>query len=134
MITAEIGCPNEGKRGYIGQLCLFHCLFHCQASHYPLSGLSGDLFAFFLLELRVDIVVDNTVILVLLLISPDVWMPDLPDKPLCFLMLLLCIEFSKRNLFFCQERFRGVWNRKLGPLFFFSLSLTPFQTRDLPAS
>jgi hypothetical protein len=57
---------------------------YCQASYYPLGDLSGDCFAFFLLELWVEFGVDNPVILVLLLISPDVCVPDLPYKPLCF--------------------------------------------------
>jgi hypothetical protein len=59
------------------------------ASYYPLGDLSVDCFAFFLLELLVDLGVDNPVILVLLLISPYVSVPPLPDKPLCFLLLLL---------------------------------------------
>jgi hypothetical protein len=67
-----------------------------QASYSPLGDLSGDCFAFFLLELWVDLGVDNPV-LVLLLISPDVRIPDLPTKPLCFLLLLLFIELSKRK-------------------------------------
>jgi hypothetical protein len=82
---------------------------YCQASYYPLGDLSGDCFAFFLLELLVDLGVDNPVVLVLHLISPDVHMPYLPAKPLCFLLLLLCIEFSKRNLLLCGEIFGGVW-------------------------
>jgi hypothetical protein len=68
---------------------------YCQASYSPLLGdLSGDCFAFFLLELGIDLGVDNPVLLVLLLISPDARMSDLPAKPLCFLLLLLllCIE------------------------------------------
>jgi hypothetical protein len=69
-----------------------------QASYSPLGELSGDCFAFFLLELRVDLGVNNPVVLVLLLISPYVRMAALPAKPLCFLLLLLCIEVSKSNL------------------------------------
>jgi hypothetical protein len=81
-----------------------------QASYSPLDDLSADCFAFFLLELLVDLGVDNTVILVvLLLIYPDVRVPPLPVKPLCFLLLLLCIEVSKRNLLLCGEIFGGVW-------------------------
>jgi hypothetical protein len=78
-----------------------------QASYSPL----GDLYcsAFFLLELLVDLGVDTPVILVLLLISPDVRVPTLPAKPLCVLLLLLCIEVSKRNLLLCGEIFGGVW-------------------------
>jgi hypothetical protein len=82
---------------------------YCQASYSPLCDFHGDCFAFFLLELLVDLGVDNTVILVLLLISPDVRVPPLPAKPLCFLLLLLCIEIFKRNLLLCGEMFGGVW-------------------------
>jgi hypothetical protein len=64
---------------------------YCQVSCSPLGELSGYCFAFFLLELLVDLDVDNPVILVLLLISPDMRVPALPAKPLCFLLLLLCI-------------------------------------------
>jgi hypothetical protein len=81
-----------------------------QVSYYPLGDLSGDCFAFFLRKLWVNLTVDNPVLLVvLLIISPDVRMPDLPDKPLFFLLLLLCIEVSKRNVILCKERFGGVW-------------------------
>jgi hypothetical protein len=80
-----------------------------QASYSPLGDFSGDCFAFFLLELWVDIGVDNPVVLVLLIISPDVGMPDFHDKPLCVLLLLLCIEVSKRNLILCGDIFGGVW-------------------------
>jgi hypothetical protein len=48
---------------------------YSQALYYPLGDLSGDCFAFFLLELRVNLGVDNTLFLVLLLIYPDVRMP-----------------------------------------------------------
>jgi hypothetical protein len=82
---------------------------YCQASYSPLGDLSGDCFAFFLLELLVALGVDNPVVLVLLLIYPDVRVPALPAKPLCFLLLLLCIEVSKINLLLCGERFGGVW-------------------------
>jgi hypothetical protein len=82
---------------------------YCQASYYQLGDLSGDCFAFFLLELLVDLGVDNPVILVLLLTSPDVRVPALPAKQLCFLMLQLCIEVSKRNLILCGKRFGGAW-------------------------
>jgi hypothetical protein len=82
---------------------------YCQASYYPLGDLFGYLFAFFLLELWVDLRVDNPVLLVLILISPDLCMPALPAKPLCFLLLLLCIEVSKRNLLLCRSIFEGVW-------------------------
>jgi hypothetical protein len=77
---------------------------YCQALYSTLGDLSGDCFAFFLLELWVDLGVDNPVLLVLLLISPDVRVPALPAKPLCFLLLLLC-----RNLILCGERFGDVW-------------------------
>jgi hypothetical protein len=80
-----------------------------QASYYPLGDFSGDCFAFYLLELRVDFGVDNPVILVLLLVYPDVHVSALPAKPLCFLLLLLCIDVSKRNLLLCGERFGVVW-------------------------
>jgi hypothetical protein len=80
-----------------------------QASYSPLGDLSGDCFVFFLLELWVCLGVDNQVVLVLLLISPDVYMPDLPAKPLCLLMVLLCIEVSKRNLLLCRDIVGGVW-------------------------
>jgi hypothetical protein len=46
---------------------------------------------------------------VLLLISHDVCMSALPAKPLCSLLLLLCIEVSKRNLLLCREKMIGVW-------------------------
>jgi hypothetical protein len=49
-----------------------------QASYSPLGDLSGDFFAFFLLELLVDLGVDNPVLLVILLISTDVRVPALP--------------------------------------------------------
>jgi hypothetical protein len=77
-----------------------------QTSYSALGDLSGDFFAFFLLELRVDLGVYNPVLLVLLLISPDVHVHALPDKPLCLLLLILCLEVSKRNyLLLCGERF-----------------------------
>jgi hypothetical protein len=63
---------------------------------YTLGDLSGNCFAFFLLELRVDLGVDNPVLLIILLISPDGRVPALPAKTHCFLLLLLCIEVSKR--------------------------------------
>jgi hypothetical protein len=83
---------------------------YCQASYSPLGDLYADCFAFFPLELMVDLGVDNPVILVLLLISPDVRVSPLPDKPLCVLMLLLYIEVSKRNLLLCGEISGDVWN------------------------
>jgi hypothetical protein len=46
---------------------------------------------------------------VLLLISHDVSMSDLPAKPLCSLILLLCIEVLKSNLLLCREKMIGVW-------------------------
>jgi hypothetical protein len=84
---------------------------YCHASYSPLGDFSGDYFAFFLLELRVDLGAYNEVLLVLLvllLIYPDVRMPA---KPLFFLLLLLllCIEISKRDMLLCGERFGGVW-------------------------
>jgi hypothetical protein len=82
---------------------------YCQASYSPLGDLYGYCFAFFLLELLVDLGVDNPVILVLLLISPDVRVPPLPAKPLCLLLLLLCIEVSKSNLLLCGEICGDVW-------------------------
>jgi hypothetical protein len=82
---------------------------HIARSYSPLGDLSADCFAFFLLELLVDLGVDNPVILLLLLMSPDVRVPPLLDKPLCLLLLLLCIEVSKRNLILCAEIFGGVW-------------------------
>jgi hypothetical protein len=82
---------------------------YCQASYSPLGDLSGGFFSFFLLEIMVDLGVDNPLILVLLLISPDVRVPPFPAKPLCFLLLLLCIEVSTRNLLLCGEIFGGVW-------------------------
>jgi hypothetical protein len=45
---------------------------YCHESYFPLDDLSGGCFAFFQLELRVDLGIDNPVILVLLLIYPDV--------------------------------------------------------------
>jgi hypothetical protein len=82
---------------------------YCQPSYSPLGDLSGDCFASFLLEHLVDLCVDKLVILVLLLISPDVRVPILPDKPLCFLLLLLYIEVSRMNLLICGEIFGGFW-------------------------
>jgi hypothetical protein len=82
---------------------------YCQASYSPQGELSEDCFAFFFLELLVALCVDYPAILVLLLIYPDVRVPTLPSKPLCFLLLLLRIEVLKRNLLLCGEIFGGVW-------------------------
>jgi hypothetical protein len=82
---------------------------YCQSSYSPLGDLSVYCCAFYLLEIRVDLGVDNPVLLVLLLVSPDVIMPALPAKPLCLLLLLLRIEVSKRNLLLCREIFGGAW-------------------------
>jgi hypothetical protein len=76
-------------------------MFHVSTQHIA--------FPFFLLELWFDRGVDNLVSLVLL-ISPDVHMPAMPDYPLCVLMLLLCIEVSKMNLLLCGYIFVGVWS------------------------
>jgi hypothetical protein len=53
-----------------------------QASYSPLGDLPGDCFAFFLLKLLVDLGIDNPVILVTILVSPDVRVSTLPAKPL----------------------------------------------------
>jgi hypothetical protein len=74
-----------------------------QASDSPLGKLSGDCFAFFLLELWVELGVDNPVLLILLLISPDVRMSAFPAKLLFFLLLPLCIEVSKGTCFFAEK-------------------------------
>jgi hypothetical protein len=88
--------------------------------HSPIGELYGDFFAFFLLELLVDLGVNNPVILVLLPISTDVRVPTLPAKPLCFLLFLLCIEVSKRNLLFVETYLEVFGSCKLGPLLFIS--------------
>jgi hypothetical protein len=79
----------------------------------------------------VDRGADNPVILALLPISPDTCMPNLPAKPLCFLLLLLCIEFQKGACLFVETNLEVFGTRKFGSLFFLSLSLTPFQMKDL---
>jgi hypothetical protein len=64
---------------------------YCQALYSPLGDFSEDCFAIFLFQLWVDLGVENPVILVPLLISPDICMPALPAKPLYFWMVLLYI-------------------------------------------
>jgi hypothetical protein len=51
---------------------------------------------------------------VLLLISADVHMPALPAKSFCFLLLLLCIEVSKKKLLICGDIFGGAWKSEVG--------------------
>jgi hypothetical protein len=75
---------------------------YCQASYSPLGDLSGDFFPFFLLELLVDVGVDNPVLLVLLLISPDVRVPALSAKKLASLRrnIQRCLEVASWDLCF----------------------------------
>jgi hypothetical protein len=88
---------------------MFHVSTQHIARHHILQLVTfqGGYFPFFLLELWLDRGVDNLVSLVLLLIYPDVCMPD---NPLFFLVLLRCIEVSKINLLLCGDIFVGVWS------------------------
>jgi hypothetical protein len=91
-------------------------LVNCRLGEDYVPGLKATYCqgGFFRLELRVDLGIDDLVLLVHLLVSPDVRMPTLPAKPLCFLLLLPCIEVSRMNLLLCGERFRGVWKLEVG--------------------
>jgi hypothetical protein len=55
------------------------------------------------MDFRVDLGVDISVLLVLLLISPGVRMPDFPAKPLCASLLLnYALKFQKGACFFAE--------------------------------
>jgi hypothetical protein len=105
---------------------------YCHASNYPLGDFSGDFFDFFLLKIRVDLGVYNTVLLVTLVVSHDARLPDLSAKPLCFLKLLMCIlKFQKGTCFFAEKYSEVFGSRTLVPLFYLCVPVSFSDERSI---